>query len=109
MAGAHKGHPLGKREQGIRVHVHLFEDLRSRVGQARIDVLLEPGTTLEGLFHRLAAEVDERFMDVCVRPPGEPSICVVILNGRTLRLPHDLQRVLETGDELHLIPPIAGG
>ena len=55
--------------------------------------------------HRLATEADERFMDVCGRPPGEPSICVVILNGRTLRLPRDLQREPKTGDELHLIPP----
>jgi molybdopterin converting factor small subunit len=109
MAAADKGYPPGEREHGIQVRVHLFEALRGRAGRARIDVLLEPGTTLEGLLQRLAVEVDEGFIDVLVRPPGEPNICVVILNGRTLRFPRDLQRELETGDELHLIPPIAGG
>jgi len=100
---------MGKREQGIKVQVHVFEDLRRRAGRAWIDARLEPGATLENLFYRLAAEYDERFMDVCVRPLGEPGISVVILNGRTLRIPRDLQRELETGDVLHLIPPIAGG
>ncbi len=109
MAGPNNGHPYGEREQGIWVRVHLFETLRGRVGRAQIEVTLQPGTTLEGLFHHMAAEVDEGFMDILVRPPGEPSICVVILNGRTLRFPRDLQRELEAGDELHLIPPIAGG
>lgn len=70
---------------------------------------LGPGTTLEGLFQHLAEAYDERFLDVCVRPLGEPSICVVILNGRTLQFPRDLERILEMGDVLHLIPPIAGG
>lgn len=94
---------------GIRVRVHVFDDLRRRTGRARIDAWLDPGTTLEGLFQHLAEKHDERFLDICVRPPGEPSFCVVILNGRTQRLPYDLGRILEMGDVLHLIPPIAGG
>jgi molybdopterin converting factor small subunit len=106
------GYGKGRTEnspQGIRVLVHVFDDLRRRIGRARIDVHLEPGTTLEGLFQHLAKEHDERFMDICVRLPGEPGISVVILNGRTLQLPRDLQRKLEMEDLLYLIPPIAGG
>lgn len=89
--------------------VHVFNGLRRRIGQSQIEVELRPGATVEDLLRHLAETYDEGFLDVCVRPAGEPGISVVILNGRTLRLPSDLQRELKTGDELHLIPPIAGG
>jgi molybdopterin converting factor small subunit len=99
----------------VQVAVHVFGILRMRTGQARIDARVVAGTTLEGLFRHLAEEYDKGFLDAVIRRPGEPAdtrdpyINLVILNGRTLRLPRDLQLELETGDELHLIPPIAGG
>jgi molybdopterin converting factor small subunit len=80
-----------------------------RTGQARIDARVEAGTTLEGLFRHLAEEYDEGFLDAVVHQSEEPTVNLVILNGRTLRLPRDLQLELQTGDELYLIPPIAGG
>ena len=80
-----------------------------RTGQARIGARVEAGTTLEGLLRHLAEEYDEGFLDAVVRRPGEPDVSLVILNGRTLRLPRDLQIELQMGDELYLIPPIAGG
>jgi molybdopterin converting factor small subunit len=93
----------------IQVAVHAFGVLRMRTGQARIDARVEAGTTLEGLLRHLAEEYDEGFLDAVVRQPQEPTVNLMILNGRTLRLPRDLQLELETGDELYLIPPIAGG
>jgi molybdopterin converting factor small subunit len=99
----------------VQVAVHVFGLLRMRTGRARIHARVGAGTTLEGLFRHLAAEYDEGFLDAVVRRPGEPAdtrhptINLVILNGRTLRLPRDLQLELEMGDELYLIPPIAGG
>jgi molybdopterin converting factor small subunit len=91
------------------VLVYVFGNLHRHTGQARIDVRVKPGTTLEGLFQHLAEQYDERFLDACVRRPGERSISVVLLNGHTLHLPRDLQRELKREDVLHLIPPIAGG
>ena len=93
----------------VQVAVHVFGILRMRTGQARIDARVEAGTTLEGLFRHLAEEYDEGFLDAVTRRSKEPGINLVILNGRTLRLPRDLQLELEAGDELYLIPPIAGG
>jgi molybdopterin converting factor small subunit len=70
---------------------------------------VEAGTTVEGLLRRLAEEYDEGFLDAVIRQTGEPMVTLLLLNGRTLQLPHDLQRELQAGDQLHLIPPIAGG
>ena len=93
----------------VEVAVHTFGMLRMRTGQARIGARVEAGTTLEGLLRHLAEEYDEGFLDVVGRQPGQPDVSLVILNGRTLRLPRDLQIELQMGDELYLIPPIAGG
>ena len=101
---------MGERTSGVvEVAVHTFGMLRLRTGQARIDVRLESGTTVEGLLRRLAEDHDEGFLDAVVRPSGERQISTLILNGRALRLPRDLEVQLGTGDELYLIPPIAGG
>ncbi|MGD2147870.1 MAG: MoaD/ThiS family protein [Anaerolineae bacterium] len=101
---------MGERSPGVvEVAVHTFGMLRMRTGQARIDVRLASGTTVEGLLRHLAEDQDEGFLDVVVRPPGERQISTLILNGRTLQLPRDLQHQLSTGDQLYLIPPIAGG
>ena len=93
----------------VEVSVRVFGILRTRTGQARIDLRLELGTTLEGLLRHLAEAHNEGFLDPVVRPAGERLISTLILNGRRLQLPRDLQLQLSTGDELYLIPPIAGG
>jgi molybdopterin converting factor small subunit len=80
-----------------------------RTGQARIDVRVEAGTTLEGLLRLMAKEYDEGFLDAVSRQAQEPMVNLLILNGRTLRLPRDLPLELQAGDQLYLIPPIAGG
>lgn len=87
----------------------MFGGLRRRTGQARIDLQLKPGTTVSGMLRRLGEQYGEGFLDAVGGATGERSIAVVILNGRTLKLPQDLERQLVDGDEVHLIPPIAGG
>jgi len=87
------------------VTVYVFDGLRDCMGRAQIDVRLNPGTTLAGLFRYLADQYDERFLDARLRRPGVRSVSAVLLNGQTLHLPRDLRRELEGGDVLHLIPP----
>lgn len=111
LSGKGCGNGIGDalRKRVFTVQVHLFDDPRSRVRQSRVEVKLKPGNTVGDLFHQMAEEYDERFGEVCVPTEREPAICVVILNGRSLKLPRDLQKELSAGDELYLIPPIAGG
>lgn len=69
----------------------------------------KPGLTLKELFRQLAYEYDEGFISAGDSYPGPFMASAVILNGNTLRMPEDLHRTLNDGDELYLIAPIGGG
>lgn len=91
------------------VELHLYGFLRQSTGQPRLTVPLAPGDTVRGLLQRLARRVDARFADFDGHPAQEPTVAVIVLNGRTLAIPQDLGQVLKPGDRLFLIPPIDGG
>jgi MoaD family protein len=93
----------------LRVTVHVFDELRECIGQARVEVELAPGGTVDTLLRQMAEDYGERFIDIHTSSQAGRGICVVILNRRSLSLPEDLVCTLNAGDELHLIPPIAGG
>jgi molybdopterin converting factor small subunit len=93
----------------ITVHVHLFDHLRDRIGQAELDLCVVEGISVRTLLQQLAQTHDGRFAQYNTGPTREPAIAVMILNGQTLRIPQDLDHELEAGDRLYLISPIAGG
>jgi MoaD family protein len=102
---------LGSGDEGptVGLTIHVYDVLRRLTGLRQIEVQMEVGSTLEELFRHLGSYFDQRFMDICQPREGEQSISVVLLNGRALHFPDALQTELADGDELHLIPPIAGG
>jgi molybdopterin converting factor small subunit len=91
------------------VEFHLYGFLRQSTGQPRLTVPLAPGDTVRRMLQRLARHVDARFADFDSDPAQEPTVAVIVLNGRTLRIPQNLDQVLKPGDRLYLIPPIDGG
>lgn len=93
----------------MKVTLHLYDELRDLLGQRRLVVSLPAGATLGDLFAQLAREVDPRFAALPNDDRSPFGVNVLVLEGRRIELPRDAGRPLRDGDELHLIPPIAGG
>lgn len=79
---------------GPSVSVLFFAAYRDRVGEERREVSLPPGATVGDLLGRLREEGLEL--------PERPSVAVNHSYA-------DAARTLDEGDEVALIPPVAGG
>lgn len=84
----------------IRVSVHIFGELSSRLG-SRIDVELSRGATIRSLLRLLS----ER--GVSFRVGGEG--VAILVNGVNIALLKGLDTELSDGDRVVLIPPMSGG
>jgi len=80
----------------MTVTVRLFAFYAERLGRSSIDLELPPGGTVQDVLQRLAA-----------LPGGNsiPASPLVAVNASYVRG----QTVLSEGDEVALIPPVAGG
>lgn len=81
-------------DAGPSVSVLFFASYRDRVGEARREVTLSPGATVADLIGRLREDG--------VELPDRPSVAV----NRSYA---EATRTLGDGDEVALIPPVAGG
>ena len=81
----------------ITVDIKLFAYARELVGEKHISIDVEEGITIEGLMDRI---IDEH--------PSLESIkenLIIAVNKTTVRP----DKVLKDGDEIALLPPVAGG
>lgn len=81
-------------DSGPSVSVLFFASYRDSVGEARREIRLSPGATVGDLLGRLREDG--------VELPERPSVAV----NRSYA---DVTRALGDGDEVALIPPVAGG
>jgi molybdopterin synthase catalytic subunit len=81
----------------IRVQVRFFAGQRDIVGQTDITMMVEPDTTIGGLWERLTHEYP--------RLAGYSGRLLYALNQQY----SDLSATLSDGDEIAFIPPVSGG
>jgi MoaE-MoaD fusion protein len=82
----------------ITVTVRLFAMLRERAGEGKLELELEPGTTVARALERLAEE--RPVGELLRRLPVRTAVNREYADGATL---------LAAGDELAVIPPVSGG
>ncbi|MBX5491795.1 MAG: MoaD/ThiS family protein [Chloroflexi bacterium] len=92
-----------------RVTVHVFDEIRERLGRKAVTVVLPAPATLGVLLHTLATEVDPLFAELGPTEAAPYAVHAVLVNGRRLQLDRDEATPLADGDQVYLIPPIAGG
>jgi molybdopterin converting factor small subunit len=73
------------------------------------DCLGEPLSTVEKLLHRVRRVHPQRTAGWCDESGRLRTTLAVFVNGEHIRYRRGLHTVLEDGDEVHVIPLIAGG
>lgn len=95
-AAARRGDVAEEVGQGLRVQVLFFARFRELAGSSRMVVTLPDGSTVEDLLAALRGRPELRSL------PGRPAVAVNLEYAT-------VDRRLFEGDEVALIPPVAGG
>lgn len=91
------------------ISVKLYATLRDVVGAKQLDVPFEAGGTARELMQAIAQTsppLGEKLLDAKGQPTGYAHI---FLDGRNVMWLEDMDTVVKEGNEIHLIPPMAGG
>lgn len=94
-----------------RIVVKAFATIREAIGETGRITLEVPGEiTLEGLIEILSKKFGDRFVKEVLDEDGNPKKTVkIFVNGRDMDFLNGLSTKLKDGDEVALIPPVAGG
>ena len=92
------------------VNVRLPRRLYKSLGRKDWPITLNGERTLEWVLRRLAAECHPGFNELLVEGATRPRwLETIMLNGRSVVLPRDLQVLVKGGDRLYFFELIAGG
>jgi molybdopterin converting factor small subunit len=87
--------------------VHVKVKIFHRAMPEKVELELEEGNTVETLLLRIKEEItSEREMAAFL---GNAASLVVLLNGMTIFASHGWKTLLREGDEISLLPMVAGG
>ena len=94
----------------IKLRVQYSAQLRTAIGRHEDEVELPVGSNLAALLDHLAASLGENAAGHLVAPDGRwPRNLLIVVND-TAASAHDADsNVLQSGDVVLLLPPIAGG
>ncbi|MCK4839969.1 MAG: MoaD/ThiS family protein [Desulfobulbaceae bacterium] len=95
----------------IRVKIHTILGLKKIVGQGELEVPLPQGSTVESLLSWMVKTWGERLSSYLFDSASGslfPHIRLMV-NGRDIGFLNGMETVLQDGDELLILPPVAGG
>jgi adenylyltransferase/sulfurtransferase len=76
-------------------------------GEKKIDI---SAITLDEAFNKISQELGEEFKRRVLNPDGTPrSLINIYINGKNMRFSSGLQTGLKDGDEIYILPAVAGG
>lgn len=97
--------------QLIKVKVHAILGLKQIIGQSEVQISIQEGSSLQDLLslmvERLGTELSSRLFEsdgISLLPYNR-----IMVNGRDLAFLDGIKTVLHDQDEIHIIPPVAGG
>jgi molybdopterin converting factor small subunit len=94
----------------MKLRVQFTGQLRTAFGRSELDVELPDQANLAQLLERLAAECDRTVRAHLVTDAGRPRPSLLIaINGAAVAAAAASSTILHSGDEVTLLPPVAGG
>ena len=95
----------------MNIKVHTILTLKKVIGQAEMEVSFPEGSTVAAVLHWMAEKWGEKLSSLLFEPEGGellPRIRLMV-NGRDMGFLDGMSTVLRDGDELLIMPPVAGG
>jgi MoaD family protein len=95
----------------IRVKIRTSLDFKRVFGKGRFEVNTREGSTLGEFFHQLVDTWGNELASRLYEPDGKTILPRVMLmvNGQNINFLNRLDTVLRDGDEILILPPVAGG
>jgi len=95
----------------MKITVKAFATIREALGTfGRIMIEFPEEVTIKNLLETLSEKFGEKFDAEVLDADGLPKKTVkIFVNGRDIEFLNGLSTVLKDGDEVALVPPVAGG
>jgi sulfur-carrier protein len=95
----------------MKVKLHTILTFKEILGARETEISLPEGATLQGLLSRIKELWGNRLSPHLFQPGTDrllPYITLMV-NGRSIQFLSGLETMLRDGDEVLLLPPVAGG
>lgn len=95
----------------INVKLKTILNFKKIIGRGEIDFTVEKGTILEEVLENLVETYGKELESNLFNPDDGNLLQWVrlIINGRDIAFLNGLQTILQEGDEILILPPVAGG
>jgi sulfur-carrier protein len=95
----------------MKVRIHAILTFKEILGAREIDISLAEGALLRDLLSRMVDVWGDRLSPHLFQPGTDQLLSSVTLmvNGRSMQFLNGIETELREGDEVLLLPPVAGG
>jgi MoaD family protein len=96
----------------IKVRIHTILDIKKIIGKGEIEIPIPKGSSLREVIVVMVATWGEGLKSRLLEsdhPVTTHSYIRLMVNGRDIAFLRGLDTVLEDGDEILILPPVAGG
>lgn len=94
----------------FNIKISFLSLLADIIGREEISLSIEENSTINDVLKQLVIEFGKDFENTIFKSPDEISKYIILsLNGKDIRSFDNLNTLLHTGDEIILLPAIAGG
>jgi len=95
----------------IRIKIHTILELKNIIGQREVEIPMPEESTVESLLSRMVKTWGEKLSSYLFHKASTSPIphIRIMVNGRDIGFLNGMETVLQDGDEVMILPLVAGG